>query len=85
MNGAVFPPGVSLVPLSREVFQVLARHTAFPWPVLSTQCKRQGVDPGALTAADLRGLIPHLASGVARFTSPDRGEQVRVELLALLR
>ncbi len=74
------PDGVVLTPLSARVFQVLAQKTAFPWPVMLAQCKRCNVDPAALTPNDLRLVLPYLADGVARFTSPDKGDHVRVEL-----
>jgi hypothetical protein len=79
------PPGVRLGPLSARVFAVLEKHTAFPWPVLVAQCKRHGVDPADLDAAALEGLIPMLARGVERFTSPQHGEEVFRELETLMR
>ena len=85
MTTSALPPGVSLSHLSEQVFEVLARYTTFPWPVLSTQCKRLGLDPAFLTSADLRRLIPLLTAGVARFTSPLKGEQARRELENLAR
>jgi len=78
------PGGVTLGPLSSRVFEVLARYTAFPWPVLMAQAKRAGHDPTQLTPVSLRQIIPLLSSGVARFTSPQKGEAARQELEALL-
>jgi hypothetical protein len=78
------PEGVILAPLSRRVFDVLARHTVFPWPVLSAQCRRHCLDPRALSPADLERVLPHLVSGVTRFTTPAKGELVRAALAALL-
>lgn len=77
------PSGVALGPLSRAVFEVLAGYTAFPWPVLSAQCKRVGRAAEDISAADLRVLIPALATSVGRFTSPEKESAVRRELLAL--
>lgn len=77
------PAGVVLGPLSRAVFDVLAVHTVFPWPVLSAQCQRAGCSPSDLTTAELRTLIPALAASVGRFTSPEKEAAVRRELLAL--
>jgi hypothetical protein len=78
------PGGVTLGPLSRQVFEVLARYTAFPWPVMTAQAKRVGHDPTQLSPMALRQLIPLLSAGVARFTSPQKGDAARQELEALL-
>lgn len=78
------PDGVVLAPLSAKVFDVLAQETAFPWPVMVAQCKRCAVDPTALTTTDLKTVTPFLAQGVARFTSPEKGERVRDELEKLI-
>jgi hypothetical protein len=78
------PADVTLGYLSAEVFSVLARFTAFPWPVLKTQAARQGADPANLTVAQLRPLIELLAAGVSRFTSPQSGVEVRRELERLV-
>lgn len=78
------PAGVTLNPLARAVFDVLAGHTAFPWPVLSAQCKRQGCVAEALTMAELRGLIPALSTSVGRFTSPEKEQAVRRALSNLV-
>lgn len=77
------PSGVVLGPLSREVFLALAEHTSFPWPIMQAQCRREGVDPTSLTHADLARVVDHLAAAVARFTSPERGQQVTDRLRAL--
>jgi hypothetical protein len=53
--------------------------------VLSTQCKRAGIDPSALTRDQLDQLIPALAAGVARFTTPLNDPLVQRDLRALLR
>jgi hypothetical protein len=78
------PPGVSLGPLSAEVFAILAEYTAFPWPVLKTQATRHDFDPTNLTAQQLRAIAGLLADGVARFTSPGSGAKVRDALQELL-
>ena len=79
------PRGVVLGPLSERVFAVLERHTAFPWPVLTVQCKRLGIDPSNVSPTELPALIPLLVTGVERFTSPANAEAVRLELEVLLR
>jgi hypothetical protein len=70
---------------SARVFAVLSSYTAFPWPIMVSQCKRCNVDPGQLTPIALKSVIPHLATGVARFTSPQKGDLVKAELEALVR
>jgi hypothetical protein len=79
------PEGVTLSPLARDVFLVLQEHTAFPWPVLSAQCKRLGFDVATLSPPDLVAVLPLLAVGVGRFTSPAHEAAVRAGLQALLR
>lgn len=74
------PEGIVLTPLSSRVFQVLAQHTAFPWAVMVAQCKRCDVDPTAIEPSELKKVTPFLSSGVARFTSPEKGESVTSEL-----
>ena len=70
-------------PVAREVFKVLERYTAFPWPILAAQCKRVGTAPDQLEPVSLPALIPLLAAGVGRFTSPAKESAVKKELLAL--
>ncbi len=78
------PPGVELGPVSAEVFEILARYTVFPWPVLKSQAVRQKLDPEKLRLEDLPRVIDSLARGVERFTSPSVGVAVRRDLEALL-
>jgi hypothetical protein len=79
------PPGIELGFLSAEIFAVLEKYTAFPWPVLTVQCQRVGADPTNIDATQLGLLIPLLALGVERFTSPETGHAVEQDLGALLR
>ncbi len=79
------PSDVTLSPFSGRVFDTLSKATAFPWPIMMSQCKRCRVDPAALTPASLKEVLPFLVSSVARFTSPQKGEQVRADLEALTR
>jgi hypothetical protein len=81
---AKLPDGVVLTPLSARVFNILAAETAFPWAVMVAQCKRCSCDPTALTPGDLKTVLPFLSQGVARFTSPEKGERVRGELEKLI-
>jgi hypothetical protein len=78
------PAGVDLGPLSLRVFEVLAQHTVFPWPVMKTQAQRFGLDPANLTVDDLRSLLDVLAVSVERFTSPGTGAKTRADLVELL-
>jgi len=64
------PPGLN--DLSGRVFDVLASHTSFPWPVLETQAKRCKKDPHKLEQGDLPEVIPKLLEALARFTSPEK-------------
>lgn len=82
MNGV--PANVALNPLAAAVFEVLEQYTVFPWPVLSTQCKRLALDPANLSVADLERLAPLLAQGVARFTTPAHESAVKSKLAALV-
>lgn len=79
------PSGVELGELSARVFAILAKYTAFPWPVLKAQTHRKGIPPEDLSAADLADLVDLLARGVERFTSPEAGSLVRAELEDLVR
>ena len=83
LNSNKLPSGAIMSPLSREVFRILERYTVFPWPILAAQCKRAGTEPAHLDTARLPVLIPLLAAGVGRFTSPDKELAVKRELLAL--
>ncbi len=78
-------PPRTLGPLAISVYEVLGRHTSFPWPVLKSQCRRQGIDPQHLTATTLGAVLQDLALAVGRFTSMSEGLAVRRELVALLR
>lgn len=79
------PEGVVLNALSDQVFEILARHTAFPWPVMLAQCKRVAADPANLTVESLQMAAPFMVQGVARFTDPLRAQQVGRELAELTR
>ncbi len=74
------PPDLS--EFANRVFDVLSRHTAFPWPVLKTQCERSGIDPRELMPSQLDTVLEDLVKAVARFTSPEVGEEVRRQLSA---
>ena len=43
--------------LSGKVFDILAAHTAFPWPILETQAKRAKLDPLNLNRTELEELL----------------------------
>ncbi len=73
-----------LGPLARSVFDVIARYTAFPWPILSAQCKRAGVDAMNLDGEGLAKIIPLVAQGVGLFTTPEKATLVRAELTRLV-
>lgn len=81
VNRGMPPAGLS--PFSRAVFDAIAKYTAFPWPILTAQCKRGGLDPMNLDAAALTQLIPLIAQGVGLFTSPEKAALVRAELTRL--
>jgi hypothetical protein len=70
------PADVRLNGLSRQVFEILAEYTSFPWPVMQAQCRREDVDPSNLGPAELARVIDNLASAVARFTSPENATKV---------
>ena len=79
------PEGVQLNALSDAVFEILARYTAFPWPVMLAQCRRVAVDPAQLTVDALLMAMPFMVQGVGRFTDPLRAQQVGRELAELAR
>lgn len=79
------PEGIKLSDVAQKVFDILRKYTGFPWPVLSAQCKRIGAHPESLGKAALPALIPLLAAGVGRFTSPEKEAAVRKELMQLHR
>ncbi len=78
------PEGEELSEVALRVFEILRKYTGFPWPVLAAQCKRVGLTPETLTVAVLPTLIPYLAAGVGRCTSPEKEVAVRKELILLL-
>lgn len=77
------PQGVTLGPVSERIFGVLSAHTAFPWPILQTQCQRLKLQPDQLRREQLEELIPLLVFGVGRFTTPAKADQVKRELEAI--
>ena len=79
------PEGAKLSEVALPFIEILRKYTGFPWPVLAAQCKRVGVTPETLTVAALPTLIPFLAAGVGRFTSPEKELAVRKELTMMLR
>ena len=77
------PSDVTLNPLSRAVFDVLATSTSFPWAVMLAQANRIGVDPANLNPESLRKLTPYVATAVGRFTSPQTEAKVTSALRGL--
>ncbi len=78
------PAPIPLSALSQQAYEAVAEHTAFPWPIFTTQCRRHSVDPAQLGPADLKAVLEDLVSGVTAYTSPAKGQLVRQRLLALL-
>ena len=78
------PDDTELSPLAQQVLDILGKYTAFPWPVFFAQCRRVNHDPARLGPTELEEILPRLSAGVARFTSPQKGENVERELRALL-
>jgi hypothetical protein len=70
--------------LAGKVFEVLAQHTAFPWPILETQSKRAKKDPLQLTREDLTELAPRLIEALGRFAAPDKTKAAQIELMRLI-
>jgi hypothetical protein len=75
----------ALSPFSKEVFDVVAKYTKFPWPVLTAQCRRANVDPLHLDRASLEKIVDFVSDGVGFFTTPEKATQVRHELTLLAR
>ncbi len=73
----------NLSPFAREVFDALAKYTAFPWPVMMAQCRRANVDPVSVSPRDLDAVCDFMAEAVGRFTSPEKAAAVRDDLRAL--
>lgn len=71
--------------LSRQVYAIVAQHTAFPWPLLTTRCRRLGVDAASLTAADIRTVTQPLALAVAQVSTPRAAIRMRLQLQDLAR
>lgn len=82
---AARPDGVELNPLSGQVFETLARFTAFPWPVMLAQCKRVRVDPARLTPETLEAALPYIIQGVGRFTDQANASTAEKALVELTR
>lgn len=80
---ATLPPNCCR--LSLRVHQVLAQYTAFPWPIMRSQCRRHGIDAQALTPATLGFVLRDLALGVARFRDSQAGVAAHRDLVVLLR
>ena len=78
------PAGIEFNTLSETVFELLSNYTAFPWPLLRTQAERRGADPAELRPTTLKELIGPLATGVARFNTPEAGREVQRALERLL-
>jgi len=83
-GGAPTPVPRDLSRLSEQVVRILSDYTPLPWEVLETQCMRLQVDPYRIEARELEGLLPYLRSGIARFTSPEKGTELRDRLRALI-
>jgi hypothetical protein len=83
-SSGIFRPDRALSGLAEQVVQIIENHTALAWTLLESHCERAGFVPDALGLAELEHLRPGLAEGVARFTSPEKGEDVSIRLQALI-
>ena len=79
-----FEPTEALDALGRAVFAVLREVTPLAWTLLTNQCARRKLEVSTLTREQWRSLVPELASSIARFTSPQKGEEVRDRMMLLL-
>lgn len=70
---------------SFKVYQALAKFTAFPWPIMKSQCRRRGLDPAELSATQLGFVLQDLALAVARFNDMNTGFAARRALVDVLR
>jgi hypothetical protein len=73
----------NLTPFASQVYDTLAKYTAFPWPIMMAQCRRAGLNPVTLTPGELEAVVEFMAEAVARFTSPDKGAAVLAEMRSL--
>jgi hypothetical protein len=78
---AAAPAGLS--PFSRQVFDVMAKYTAFTWPILTAQCRRASVDPMHLDKESLLKVIPFITEGVGAFSTPEKASRVGAALWRL--
>jgi hypothetical protein len=69
--------------LSRRILRAIERYSALAWPLLKTQCRLTTKDPATLEESDLPVVAAAVGTAAARFTSPDKGERLRREILAL--
>jgi hypothetical protein len=77
-------PPAQLSEVGRKAFDVLAEYTSFPGPVLAAQLKRHGLDPATVDEEGLATAMEDIATGVARFTSPEKGEAALARLRELV-
>jgi hypothetical protein len=75
------PQGISA--FSKQVFDLLLKHTPFAWPIMTAQCRRANVDPLRLDPESLGKVAGFVAEGVGAFTSPAKARQVADELALL--
>ena len=79
-----FEPTESLDALGRAVFEILREVTPLAWTLLSNQCAKRNLEASTLTREQWRSLVPEIVSSIARFTSPQRGEEVHHKMMLLL-
>jgi DNA-binding protein YbaB len=77
------PDGVSLSHFSMRVFEIICKYTVLAWSVLKTQCARLSIDPTEILPQDIEAMTPFLVKSISRFTSPQKGERLKSELLVL--
>ncbi len=65
---------------SRLMLEVLKRHCSLAWPIMKTQCSLAGLDPCALTLADVKGVVPAVVVALTRFTSEAKARSFRDEI-----
>ncbi len=81
----LFKPDRDINMLSEKVMQILRKSTPLAWAIFNKQCSMYGFDAAQLTIDQLSKVSKILADAVARFTSPQKGEQTLQLLKKLIR
>jgi hypothetical protein len=69
--------------LTREIRDIVTEYSHLPDAIIRMQCRGIGKEPAQIAHSDLVLLAERIGDAVGKFTNPEKGNLVRLRILAL--